>query len=280
MNPYVILLKPRVIWLLILSAVAGYIYSAPSVNLHTLAALLVVAFLSTGGSAAFNHYWERDIDALMSRTAGRPLPRGLVKPSAALVFSLAFSTLGVALAFLWLNLLAAVFVTLGWVFYSLVYTVLLKRRTWLNVLAGGFAGNFTFLGGYALGMGTVDLLAVLISFAIYLWIPSHIWALAYKHRDDYIKANVPMLSTVVSPHTAVSIISLMNIASAIYVVGLYLALSGLNYPFILVAAGAAAAVYTSVLALVEKNDVVMWRMYKASSPVLTLFLLALILAKL
>lgn len=280
MNPYIVLLKPRVIWLLILASIAGYMYSAATIDLGLLLALLVVAFLSTGGSAAFNHYWERDIDAAMSRTAKRPIPRGLVKPGSALAFSLALSMGGMALGFLWLGPVPALFVALGWIFYAFVYTILLKRRSWANVIIGGFAGNFTFLGGYALGKGTVDLTAVLISFAIYLWIPSHIWALVYRYRQDYIAAGVPMLPTVMPPDTAARIIALLNIVSAAYVSGLYIALSGLNYVFLLVAVGAAAAMYTSVLTFVKKSDGAMWKMYKASSPILTLFLLALILSKL
>jgi len=81
MNPYIVLLKPRVIWLLILASAAGYVYAAPQIEWNKLASLLLAAALSIGGSAAFNHYWERDIDALMARTAKRPLPAGLVPPA-------------------------------------------------------------------------------------------------------------------------------------------------------------------------------------------------------
>ncbi|ACB40728.1 heme o synthase [Pyrobaculum neutrophilum] len=276
MNPYIVLLKPRVIWLLILSSVVGYVYAAGTVDWGRLAALTAAATLAVGGSAAFNHYWERDIDAAMARTARRPLPAGAIPPSNALVYSLALSATGILLGFYLLGPLPGVFVALGWFFYAVVYTVWLKRRTWLNILGGGFAGNATFLGGYALGKGTVDLPAVLISFAIYLWIPSHIWALAYKYREDYRRAGVPMLPAIIDEGKAVAIISALNIASAAYILWLYLVF-GRGLPGLaLVLAGVAGTVATSALALREKSDRAMWRMYKASSPILTLFLLALV----
>ncbi|MFZ8838482.1 MAG: heme o synthase [Pyrobaculum sp.] len=277
MNPYIVLLKPRVIWLLILASAAGYVYTAPQIEWNKLASLLLAAALSTGGAAAFNHYWERDIDALMARTAKRPLPAGLVPPGNALMYSLALSAAGIAAGFYLLGPLPGLFVVLGWFFYAVVYTMWLKRRTWLNILGGGFAGNATFLGGYALAKGTVDLPAVLVSFAIYLWIPSHIWALAHRYRQDYRKAGVPMLPVLVKEEKAVVIISLLNIASAAYILLLYFLFGSGAAGLVLVLIGVAATLATSILALKKKSDEAMWKMYKASSPILTLFLLALML---
>jgi len=269
MSSYISLLKPRVIWLLILASVAGYIYGGGGVD-SRLFSLLAVAFLSTGGSAAFNHYWERDIDALMTRTFKRPLPSGLITPNAALAYSLALSATGISLGFLLLGLLPGLFVLLGWLFYAVVYTIVLKRRTWLNIFGGGFAGNAVFLGGYALAKGTVDLPAVLISFAIYLWIPSHIWALAFKYRGDYKRAGVPMLPALIKEERAVAVISAINAAAAAYILWLYLQFGG----------GAGATIATSIYAAVKKTEEAMWKMYKASSPILALFLIALILSRL
>jgi len=276
-NPYIVLLKPRVIWLLILASAAGYVYAAPQIEWNKLASLLLAAALSTGGAAAFNHYWERDIDALMARTAKRPLPAGLVPPGNALMYSLALSAAGIAAGFYMLGPLPGLFVVLGWFFYAVVYTMWLKRRTWLNILGGGFAGNATFLGGYALAKGTVDLPAVLVSFAIYLWIPSHIWALAHRYRQDYRKAGVPMLPVLVKEEKAVVIISLLNIASAAYILLLYFLFGSGAAGLFLVLIGVAATLATSILALKKKSEEAMWKMYKASSPILTLFLLALML---
>jgi protoheme IX farnesyltransferase len=277
MNPYIVLLKPRVIWLLILASAAGYIYAAPQIEWNKLASLLLAAALSIGGSAAFNHYWERDIDALMARTAKRPLPAGLVPPSNALMYSLALSVAGIAAGFYLLGPLPGLFVALGWFFYAVVYTMWLKRRTWLNILGGGFAGNATFLGGYALAKGTVDLPAVLISFAIYLWIPSHIWALAYRYRHDYRKAGIPMLPALIDERKAVVMISVLNILSAAYILLLYFIFGSGAAGFVLVLAGVAATLATSLYALRRMTDEAMWKMYKTSSPILALFLIALML---
>ncbi len=116
MNPYIVLLKPRVIWLLILASVAGYIYAAPQIEWNKLASLLLAAALSIGGAAAFNHYWERDIDALMARTAKRPLPACLVPPSNALMYCLALSAAGIAVGFYLLGPHPGLLVALGWFF--------------------------------------------------------------------------------------------------------------------------------------------------------------------
>lgn len=274
---YLTLLKPRVIWLLILASAAGYVYAAGGVDWGKLSSLLLAALLATGGSAAFNHYWERDIDAAMRRTSRRPLPMGLIKPGRALAFSLALSAAGVALGFLLLGPLPGAFVALGWFFYAVVYTMWLKRRSWLNVLAGGFAGNAVFLGGYALGKGHIDLAAVLMSFAVYLWIPAHIWSLAYRYREDYRRAGVPMFSTVVDQRTAVVAISLLNIASALYMAFLYVLFGGDPLGYVFVAPAVGLTLYTSALALVKKSDDAFWKMFKASSPALALFLIALVL---
>ena len=275
---YLTLLKPRVIWLLILASAAGYVYAAGGVDWGKLSSLLLVALLATGGSATFNHYWERDIDAVMRRTSRRPLPMGLIKPGRALAFSLALSAAGVALGFLLLGLLPGAFVALGWLFYAVVYTMWLKRRSWLNVLAGGFAGNAVFLGGYALGRGYIDLAAVLMSFAVYLWIPAHIWSLAYKYREDYRRAGVPMLPVVIGEQKAVAVISVLNVASAAYIVLLTLLFLQSPLSLLLVAVGAGAAVASSIYALVKRTEGAMWKMYKSSAPVLTLFLIAVMLA--
>jgi len=276
-KPFLVLLKPRVIWLLVLASVAGYVYAAPVVDWVSLLALVVVGVLSSGGAAAFNHVFERDIDALMSRTAARPLPRGLVSVGIAFAYASAVSALGVLLSLAWLGPLPTLFVVLGWFSYVVVYTVWLKRRSWLNVLAGGFAGNASFLTGYVFGRGTLDWPGVLMSFAVYLWIPAHIWSLAYRYREDYRRAGVPMFSTVVDQRTAVVAISLLNIASALYMAFLYVLFGGGPLGYVFVAPAVGLTLYTSALALVKKSDDAFWKMFKASSPALALFLIALML---
>jgi protoheme IX farnesyltransferase len=277
MKDYLTLLKPRVIWLLILASVAGYVYATGrNPDPGVLAALLLTGVLSTGGAAAFNHYWERDIDALMTRTASRPLPAGRIKPRNALALSLALSAAGLALAFTLLGPLPAAMVALGWFAYAVVYTVLLKRRSWLNVLLGGVAGNAAFLTGYVAAK-PLDAAGILLSFAVYLWIPAHIWSLAYARRDDYRKAGVPMLPVVVSEKTALAVIAVLNIAAAGYMAALAVALGG-TYLVAVVALLVAAAIYTSAKALRARDERSFWLMFKASSPILAVFLILLMAA--
>jgi len=277
MRDYLILLKPRVIWLLVLASVAGYVYAAGrNPNPGVLAALVLVGILSTGGAAAFNHYWEKDIDALMARTAGRPLPAGRIKPRNALAFSAALSAAGLILAFMFLGPLPAAVVALGWFAYAVVYTVLLKRRSWLNVLLGGVAGNAAFLAGYVAAR-PLDLAGMLLSFSVYLWIPSHIWSLAYARRDDYRRAGIPMLPVVVGERTAVALIAVMNMLAAAYMAALAVALGGL-YLSAVVAMLVAVSIYTSARALKARDDRSFWLMFKASNPTLAIFLVLLMVA--
>ncbi|MFP3484370.1 MAG: heme o synthase [Vulcanisaeta sp.] len=270
---YVLLMKPRVIWLLILAAIAGYVFAAaPKLNPVYVAELAIVGLLSTGGSAAFNMYYERDVDAMMRRTMGRPIPSGRVSPRNALIESLVLSATGFALSYLWLGLWPTVFVVLGWFFYAVVYTVLLKCRSWLNVLIGGFAGNAALLTGWTLAR-PLDLEALLLSMAVYLWIPAHIWSLVIRERDDYARTCIKMLPLEMHEDRAMSLVALLNIASNIYMLILYLYFFKNMIGLVILLATAAWSSYYSIKAMIKPNRDVFWKMFKASSPVLTVFLI-------
>lgn len=272
---YIVLMKPRVIWLLILSSLIGYAVAAsPNISWTKMAELAVVGLLSTGGSAAFNQYWERDIDARMGRTSSRPLPSGKLRPGAALAYSLAISLAGLALSWIWLGPPATAAVAAGWLIYTAVYTVLLKRRHWSNILWGGFAGNAAYLSGW-LAVRPMTLDAFLESMAIYIWIPAHIWSLAYVYRDEYREAGVPMLTAMLPRDKAISLIALLDAAAAAYMWALAYALSGLLGALVM-APAAVAAVLLGLLAFREKSDRAFWRVFKISSPLLTFFLVALL----
>ncbi|MCI4464827.1 MAG: protoheme IX farnesyltransferase [Thermoproteus sp.] len=272
---YIVLMKPRVIWLLILSSLIGYAVAAsPNISWTKMAELAVVGLLSTGGSAAFNQYWERDIDARMGRTSSRPLPSGRLRPGAALAYSLAISLAALALSWIWLGPPATAAVAAGWLIYTAVYTVLLKRRHWSNILWGGFAGNAAYLSGW-LAVRPMTLDAFLESMAIYIWIPAHIWSLAYVYRDEYREAGVPMLTAMLPRDKAISLIALLDAAAAAYMWALAYALSGLLGALVM-APAAVAAVLLGLLAFREKSDRAFWRVFKISSPLLTFFLVALL----
>jgi protoheme IX farnesyltransferase len=277
-NDYLRLMKPHVIWLLVLSAIVGYIAAAPSINLVKLVELTVVGFLSTGGSAAFNMYYERDIDSLMTRTMRRPIPSGRVNPQGALSFSMAISLIGFALSYVWLGAWVTLMVALGWFFYVVLYTIMLKRRTWLNIVIGGFAGNAALLSGWVM-VKPIDAEAILLSMVIYLWIPAHIWSLAYYARDDYRRANVPMLPAVVSEEVSVRVISILNLASIVYMLILYYVYINSVMGYVLIAPAALAGVVITIRALVKPTNSNFRTMFKTSSPILLLFLVAVIISR-
>jgi len=277
-NDYLKLMKPHVIWLLVLSAIVGYIAAAPSINLVKLVELTVVGFLSTGGSAAFNMYYERDIDSLMTRTMRRPIPSGRVNPQGALSFSMAISLIGFTLSYVWLGVWVTLMVALGWFFYVVLYTIMLKRRTWLNIVIGGFAGNAALLSGWVMAK-PIDAEAILLSMVIYLWIPAHIWSLAYYARDDYRRANVPMLPAVVSEEVSVRVISILNLASIVYMLILYYVYINSVMGYVLIAPAALAGVVITIRALVKPTNSNFRTMFKTSSPILLLFLVAVIISR-
>ena len=272
---YLILMKPKVIWLLILASAVGYVYAAmPHISWTTLVELILVGLLSTGGSAAFNQYWERDIDSMMGRTSSRPIPRGDVRPRAALAYSLMLSIAGFLASWFWLGPAATASVIAGWIFYAIIYTILLKRRHWSNILLGGFAGNAAFLSGWLVAK-PFTLEAFLDSMAIYIWIPAHIWSLAYVYRDEYRQAGVPMLTALLPEDRSVALISLLDIGSAVYMWALAYAYKGLLGATVM-APAAIAAIFLGLWALRERDDRAFWRVFKSSSPLLTFFFIALL----
>jgi heme o synthase len=192
---YLELTKPKVQSLLLLSTIATmYIAGDPSALLVALTCL--GGYLSAGGAGAVNHWFDRDIDALMARTAGRPVPSGRVSPSAALLFGCALAGLSVLELSLTVNVLAAGLSFAGFAGYVLVYTVWLKRRTPQNIVIGGAAGAIPPLVGWAAVTGSVSGTAVILFFIVFFWTPPHFWALSLLMKDDYAKVGVPMLPVV------------------------------------------------------------------------------------
>lgn len=191
---YIVLMKPGIAFLLVVEAAVAYLLSTSmSINALALGALIATGFLSSGGSAAINHYLERDQDSRMKRTSSRPVASNRISGGSALVFGV--SILGISLAISWLvlNPLTAAMIALGAVSYIFLYTMFLKPRTELNIVIGGIAGVFPALAGWAAGTNTISLLSLLIGAIVFLWTPPHFWGLATKYREDYKLAGYPML---------------------------------------------------------------------------------------
>jgi len=195
LGDYAELTKPKVQSLLLLTTVAAmYVAGDPSPLLVALTCL--GGYLSAGGAAAVNHWFDRDIDALMARTAARPVASGRVRPRAALLFGCALAALSVAELWLAVNPLAAGLAFSGFLGYVFVYTVWLKRRTPQNIVIGGAAGAVPPLVGWAAVTGSLSGTAVILFFIVFFWTPPHFWALSLLMREDYRRAGIPMLPVV------------------------------------------------------------------------------------
>lgn len=196
---YIELTKPKVQSLLLLTTIATmYVAGNPSAALVVLTC--IGGYLSAGGAGAVNHWFDRDIDAKMSRTANRPVPSGRIKPHAALLFGCSLAALSFAELALTVNLLAAALSFAGFLGYVLVYTVWLKRRTPQNIVIGGAAGAVPPLVGWAAVRGDVGGVAVLLFFIVFFWTPPHFWALSLLMKKEYESVGVPMLPVARGEH--------------------------------------------------------------------------------
>jgi heme o synthase len=192
LRDYITLTKPKVQSLLIFTTVTTmYVAGDPSPSRVLLTC--IGGYLSAGGAGAINHYWDRDIDAQMTRTADRPLPSGRVSPRAALIFGFTLVALSVLVLASTVNLLAAGLSLCGFVGYVGVYTIWLKRRTPQNIVIGGAAGAVPPLVGWAATTGHVSGMAVLLFAIVFYWTPPHFWALSLLMKDEYAKVGVPMM---------------------------------------------------------------------------------------
>jgi heme o synthase len=210
---YVALTKPRIVELLLVTTVPTMFMASSHVPPARLVALtLLGGSLAAGGANALNMVYDRDIDAKMERTRARPLVTGVLTPTAASVFALVLE--GAAFLILWLtvNLLSAVLAMSATAFYLCVYTMWLKRASTQNIVIGGAAGAMPVLVGWSAVTDRLSLVPILMFGVIFLWTPPHFWALAVRYRDDYTRAEVPMLPSVVDMRSVTRQIFLYTLA--------------------------------------------------------------------
>ncbi|MGH9111414.1 MAG: heme o synthase [Acidimicrobiales bacterium] len=199
---YVVLTKPRIIEQLLVTTVPTMIVAERGVpSAWLMVATVLGGTLAAGGANAINMVVDRDIDKVMARTRDRPLPSGRLSPRAALTFAITIET--VAFGFLWaaVNLLSAVLAVAACLFYVFVYTLWLKRSSSSNIVIGGAAGAVPVLVGWSAVTNSLDWPPVVLFAVIFYWTPPHFWALAIRYRDDYARAEVPMLPVVASLRT-------------------------------------------------------------------------------
>ncbi|WP_147108444.1 heme o synthase [Tateyamaria sp. syn59] len=194
LGDYFALLKPRVMSLVVFTALVGLL--AAPVSVHPVIAFASILFVAigAGASGALNMWWDADIDAVMKRTAKRPIPAGKVTPDEAKVLGVALSGMSVMMLALSANLLAAGLLAFTIFFYAVVYSMWLKRLTPQNIVIGGAAGAFPPVIGWVVATGSMSVEAWLMFALIFMWTPPHFWALALFMKSDYEDAGVPMLT--------------------------------------------------------------------------------------
>lgn len=193
-RPYIELMKPRIVILLVFTCVTSMIVAINSVPPADVLMLTILGgALSAGGASAINQYLDRELDAKMARTARRPIPSGRIPAEQALKFGTALVALSVLTLGLFVNWLAAALALAGAIYYVIIYTMVLKRNTVVNILIGGGAGAMPVLVGWAAASGTLELQAFILFAIVFYWTPPHSWALAILVNKDYAAADIPMM---------------------------------------------------------------------------------------
>ena len=276
--------KPK-IWCLLVFTSLTATFVAGSLLSNGLSPIkwIITGLAITSGCAGCNaltNYIDRDIDAVMNRTRHRPIPSGRITPAAGLRFGLALVAISILLS-LTLNLLSVLWMALGVLDNVGVYSLLLKRRSALNILLGGFSGGLPVLFGWSAAtpgpIGSVSLLPVLMAGLVFLWIPIHIWFLAVTYRADYAKVGVPMLPVVIGSVPAIRLIVIFSMIFFPFSIGVYLlGHFGLVYGLVALLGGLVNLI-GSVWVLYKPTETNAWKMFKISSPYLFLLFLAMII---
>jgi heme o synthase len=282
-HDYVEVSKPRIVIVLVITAVASMLAatrydSTPAlawdVNANQLGFLVLTGALASMGSSALNHYYDRDIDALMDRTSNRPIPSKRLPAGNVLAYGIVLCVISVVLAWFTLNVVATSMIALGIFFYVIVYTRWLKRNNASNIVIGGFAGSAASMAGWATVTGSVDLLGFLIGWIVFLWTPPHFWCLAIRARQEYASVNVPMLPVLIGNQRTAAYI-LGNTAILVpYSIILYLFGPGIVYTVIAAISGSLMLIYHYKL-LKNPTPQFAWKAYKVTAPYLVIIFVAL-----
>lgn len=277
LRDYWTLTKPKIWGLLVFTGfVAMLIAFRESGRQISIVELLLGTVALTFGSASANvltNYHDRDIDAVMERTKDRPIPSGKIKPAEALVFGFVMASLSILLS-LYFNLISTLFMVAGLVDNVVVYSLLLKRRTWLNIILGGISGGMPVLVGYAYVANTVSATALYMSALVMVWIPTHIWSLAVTYREDYKRAGVPMLPVVYGERVASICIAAASTLLAIFSVAVIFFASVSTFYLVTTLALGSAVLGYSVKLILDRSSDTAWKLFKITSPYLMLVFIA------
>jgi protoheme IX farnesyltransferase len=234
-SDYITLLKPKVMSLVVFTAFAGYWVAPERELLHPLLAFIAMLCIAVnaGAAGAINMWYDRDIDAIMNRTMGRPIPKNRINPDEALSFGVVLTIFSTMIMGLALNWTAAALLIGANLFYVFVYTIWLKRRTPQNIVIGGAAGAFPPMIGWAAVTGDVTLMPILLFTIIFLWTPPHFWALSLFANEDYKRAGIPMMTVTAGPHkTKVQMLIYTWLLLPVTIAPTLLGFSSITYGFI------------------------------------------------
>ncbi len=272
--------KPRIVVLLVITAVTS-MYAAskligPELDYLGLLHIIIAGSLASAGSSALNHYYDKDVDSLMKRTSGRPIPSGKMKANHVLIYGVCVSAASVIYAAFTLNLVSTFFIALGIFIYVIIYTAWLKRLNSSNIVIGGFAGSAASMAGWSAATGSMDILGFLVGFLVFVWTPSHFWCLAMKIRDDYAEAKIPMLPVVIgmqktSKYILVNTAILLPFSLMLYAFGL-----GIVYLVVAVVSGGLMLAYHYTLTKNPTSEFA-WKAYKVTAPYLTIIFVGIAL---
>jgi protoheme IX farnesyltransferase len=277
---YVEVTKPPIVLLLVFTSFATMIVAWSQTLIPLTPPLLIAGVASitaaSAGCDTLTSYVDRDIDKIMHRTRHRPIPSGRITPGKALAWGLFLAALGLAIAF-WINLLSFVWIALGVLDNVLVYSLLLKRRSSLNIILGGVSGGLPVMFGWSAVTNSVSLLPILLAALVVLWIPGHIWSLAIFTKDDYQRAHIPMLPVVTKLRTALRCIVSTIVLMIPFSLWIYFA--GHFGPVYLLAAllFGACVVYMNAKLFFHPNDEMAYKAFKVSSPYLFALFCAMII---
>jgi len=273
------LTKPRIWILLVFTGIVAMLVAykqTPGPTFSSWLAVITVSSLVLGSASAdvLTNYNDRDIDGIMKRTRKRAIPSGAIKPRNALIFGLTMAVLSVLLPLFLVNAWAASFMLVGLVDNVVVYSVLLKRKSWTNIVLGGISGGMPVLVGYSAVAATVTPIALYMSALVIVWIPTHVWSLAVFSKDDYAAANVPMLPVVFGERVASVCIAGTSALLTIFSLILIFFSPSILYAVSAVVLGAVVLAYSAKLAIDRKRETA-WTLFKLTSPYLAVIFMLL-----
>ncbi|MBI5048142.1 MAG: protoheme IX farnesyltransferase [Deltaproteobacteria bacterium] len=276
---YLPLFKLRICSLITFSAVVGLI-SAPSgnISISSVAFLILATMMASASASAFNHYFDTDIDSVMKRTQARPMPsRQIDNSKKPLFIAVVLFIASILISFKALNYMVGLHLFLGALVYAVIYTVWLKRRSWLNIIIGGLAGSFAVLAGGASQTPDLCLLPVLLSITMFFWTPSHFWSFAIVHREEYAKAGIPMLPVLIGDSKTARYILLNTIILVISsFLPSYFGYLGIIYTITAVLVGAFFLI-RNIQLIKDTSKEIAWKNFKASMVYLGMLFLAVII---